>query len=571
MTMKEGLIWTMHRKRKAVRLIFAVFAVAVMGCAFALAAEQDPDQEQVFASVLSRQHDRDYSTSEDSDVQKILDDADSWLADFQAEQAEVSFTGQAYYVSNTGDDQADGRSPETAWATIGRALSEPPAAGDCILLERGCSWRISDSGLADINSDTLQFPEGVSLGAYGEGERPLISGEAEDGSLPTSWELFCEEGGKRIWKFHRNMRNTCVIVLNGGETWADCVMPWLAYDDKYIDRNGNPFSPEEMLVSDLTFCTLLDHPGRILDGTEGSAMTGALYFRCDAGNPAEVYREVAIPQVCCGVSVLENSAVAGISFRYFTCTAVGLADYDRLSIEGEKKFYSNEVAWCGGLLSSYIENGTAYLNPYTAGGALQTSGEDLTISGNWLHDCGPMTNIISLHVDNDRLELTEYKNIEIRDNLIVRCGAGFHWADFTSQDMDGAKGLLTNIHFEENYVLYSGSGWVAGMLEQENWEENKSHWFSSAVENQMGAGDIDGMFICGNVLCFSEGYLIDYSDYVMGNPEWTVNQRPVFSGNTYVYSGEHAFAMLNNQEANAETFLSEMGDTDSTVLMAPMG
>lgn len=517
---------------------------------------------------FQEEHDRDYETSENADVQKILDDAAQWEADFLAEQPELSYTGQAYYVSNSGDDSADGKTPETAWATIDRAISQQMEPGDCILLERGGKWRIEDTGHPDIISDTITIPQGISMGAYGEGPRPQISGEAPDGSLPESWELYLEEDGARIWKFHRDQRFAPFLVLNGGEEWADAVLPWVSEADaSYIHRDGSPFDVGEALSKDLTFCVLLDMNLDTLpkDNNEldACALRGDLYFRCDAGNPAEVYDEVAIPQVPCGIAVQEGGTVCGISLKYFSCTGAGLADYDTQSIEGHKAFNSSEVSWCGGNLSYY--GGEGYLFPMTAGGALQTSSGDISLEGNYIHDCGPMTFIVAMHVDNDQLPLTTFKDLQFRDNLVVRCEAALSLMDFTGGDLEGCRGFFSDVVFEDNQVLYSGMGWYSGQHMQINYG---GYTMQTAIK--CNGIDNDGIYIRNNILCFSEGNLFTYTgtNSFTGEP----TEKPVLSGNTYVHNGENSFATFHwgADQVDADTFLAEMND-DSRVILVPSG
>jgi hypothetical protein len=46
-----------------------------------------------------------------------------------------------FYVSNGGSDSADGRTPETAWATIGKVNSYSFSTGDSLLFEEGDVWK----------------------------------------------------------------------------------------------------------------------------------------------------------------------------------------------------------------------------------------------------------------------------------------------------------------------------------------------------------------------------------------------------------------------------------------------
>lgn len=52
-----------------------------------------------------------------------------------------TYTGTAYYISNDGNDSADGTSPESAWATIDRLNQAELDYGDAVFFRRGDVWR----------------------------------------------------------------------------------------------------------------------------------------------------------------------------------------------------------------------------------------------------------------------------------------------------------------------------------------------------------------------------------------------------------------------------------------------
>jgi hypothetical protein len=85
-----------------------------------------------------------------------------------------------YYVSNRGSYSNDGRSPQTAWATLLRVNAGPFQPGDRILFRRGDVWRgqlIPHSG----------SPAGhVTYAAYGAGAKPLLLGSVPK-SRPGDW------------------------------------------------------------------------------------------------------------------------------------------------------------------------------------------------------------------------------------------------------------------------------------------------------------------------------------------------------------------------------------------------
>lgn len=69
-----------------------------------------------------------------------------------------------FYVSAAGNDNADGRSPATAWATIQKANSSLPNDGSALLFRRG-----------DTFYGELAPPFGCEVGAYGAGARPVLT------------------------------------------------------------------------------------------------------------------------------------------------------------------------------------------------------------------------------------------------------------------------------------------------------------------------------------------------------------------------------------------------------------
>ncbi len=513
---------------------------------------------------MKMEQEEDYGNPEDKEEQEILVDAEKWLKDFQNRRQDAECVGTAYYVSNSGSDENDGLSPDAAFATLEKALEAPFKEGDWILLERGSSWRMPTTE-GGFLTDSVNLPVGVSIGAYGEGERPVISGAAEDGSDPENWQLYSEENGGKIWVFHRKVRDANVMVFNDGEAWADRVIPCLTANG-YSDNQGNPFNIPMALSRDMTFCVMLDVSDLAIgDDLAFAVCLGELYLRCDAGNPAEVFDEVAIPQVTSSFAVQENSTVTGICIKYFTSCGVGVASYDRMLIEGERRFEDNELAWCGGLISNYQP--TDYLPEgvyiaYCAGGGIQASGHDITISGNYIHDCAPMTTIISMHVDNDQLELYDYNNIVIRDNFFYRCGTALHWGDYTRMDADGSQGLLSQCVFENNRVLYSGYGWAGGLI----YQLDRCHDpFYACIDGQTGT-NMDGVHIRNNVFYLSRHALIYSSDFIMTggeNYDTFANERPIYEENLFVQKKDLPFAIFNDQPMDAEGFLAEMGDNTS--------
>jgi len=114
-----------------------------------------------------------------------------------------------YYVKNGGNDLAQGTSDATAWATIEKVNSKFSTLnpGDRILFKKGDKFYgkiiISKSGISGSP---------ITIGAYGTGDKPIITGFTEI----TSWT---DEGGG-IYSAALNSEALTNMVVIGGKQYA---------------------------------------------------------------------------------------------------------------------------------------------------------------------------------------------------------------------------------------------------------------------------------------------------------------------------------------------------------------
>jgi hypothetical protein len=120
----------------------------------------------------------------------------------------------AYYVdSSTGDDSSPGRSPSSAWRTIGKVDSIALAPGDTVYFRRGEIWRET---LEPRNGGSPGHP--VTFTAYGSGPAPIISGS----DIVTGWS----PSDASI--FHARSSKPNNVYVDGGPGWGltrACCMP----------------------------------------------------------------------------------------------------------------------------------------------------------------------------------------------------------------------------------------------------------------------------------------------------------------------------------------------------------
>lgn len=166
--------------------------------------------------------------------------------------------GTTYYLSNEGNDKNDGKTPETAWATLKKLQTATLKEGDGVAFRRGDTFR-----------GNIFARSGVTYGAYGEGHKPRILA-SYDGKTYGEWK---ETDTKNVW------------VLDKKITERDINVVVFGYD------NDAPFANKEFSISklnrNLEFCFM----GQIIK--EGRS-DFKLYLYCDEGNPNDVYDVIEI-------------------------------------------------------------------------------------------------------------------------------------------------------------------------------------------------------------------------------------------------------------------------------------
>ena len=171
--------------------------------------------------------------------------------------------------------------------------------------------------------------------------------------------------------------------------------------------------------------------------------------------------------------------------------------------------------------------------PSSSGGGIGSYGSNMELSGCYVHHCGAMAMIGSLHdhfIDDGENARVDYK--QISGNLYEYSGSALHWTDLTFMEVPGSRAFMSNVVFEDNIVIHSGEGWVYNSIAQCN---NPYNGWISAVDNDLGACHNDGIYIKDNIFYQGVYALFSLVDYLREDGE-KVNAEPIFSGNVYVQS-----------------------------------
>jgi hypothetical protein len=355
-----------------------------------------------------------------------------------------------FYVSGFGSDDADGLSPETAWATIQKLNSSLPAGGSTVLFRRG-----------DTFYGELNLPFGCEVGAYGFGDRPTLTmfkllnrseGWAEDAE--SVWRIDLNSPGTHDGYTATNDANIGFLMVDGEVKPAlkfalsELREPWDFYCDianhmLYVAASADP-------------TTLAEDIKAAPNGNQYGGSRGVIF--CNAGSN-EVHDVHVTGTGGCGIGG------TGPDVHIHDC----LIDYiggSELLGQGRKLRYGNGIEnWVNAKRWLIEDNEIAqvYDVAWTAQGRAGTSGswEDLTLRNNHIHDCTQSFEFWSMGT----AAAGGFQRILVEGNLCER--AGYSVFSDVRPDQDVRVHLLTyfwqtaaditiqNNIFDDSYGAYS--------------------------------------------------------------------------------------------------------------------
>lgn len=472
--------------------------------------------------------------------------------------------GTIYYVSTNGNDNNDGLTPETAWATLNKvnsafksqlneeefnffyteeqfpeyiwAKNHPDQcanlkSGDVVLFERGGTWR-----------GVLRTVPGVTYSAYGTGEKPKILGSPENGTGKEKWKLV--DKTNNVWEFYKDMQD-CGGILLGKDKVACKDFPFWSHEKQaYINiRNKDSVSIEELnqaplydktKLENLHFFNELKFKGNVYeDPSMIFSGTGKLYLRCDAGNPGEVYDSIefftgnnAYNQGL--ASSQDNITVDNLAF-YYSSVGVNFQQASHITVQ------NCDVRHGGGAVQAYqIDNDEASV--IRCGDGIQIGGTGNCAKNNYVSnyfDCG--ISIEEYWYDGAESE-NPRKDITVSGNLIEYCDSGImvsDWVVWMHPDREYFPSV-SNVLIENNMVMYAN---MNGWSRQNRFQEGFTLSGCLALFLNSGCSSIT---IRNNTLFQSSqiGQLLTYH-YMDG-----VKPPVTFDGNTYIQSSGGKVAQI---------------------------
>ena len=345
-------------------------------------------------------------TEVDNNFLSKVDDLGNDLKDMIIyNQDDVAVKGTKYYVSNTGDDNNDGLTPETAWATLDKVNGVVFKSGDAVLFERGGFWR------GYINAQS-----GITYSAYGEGFKPRISLSID--ALNNKW---IKTDKKNIWEYDYPLpQDIGLILFNDGEN----------YGERKCDSIDNLKQNFDYLHASA------------LSGVRGTAANGHIYLYYDGNNPADTFWSIELSIPGSVVELKSDShdiTLQNLEFRL-----------------GQDHFFS-----------SHLKNITVkYCAMYWTGGHKTTDGVRFGGGGGCWHSCDNLvyehcyfyqqfdSGVTPQYVGTDDVPCV-YKDFKATACLFEYCEYPFEYF-LTQNNVSGDKFL--NTYFGYNFVRYTGYG-----------------------------------------------------------------------------------------------------------------
>ena len=363
--------------------------------------------------------------------------------------------GSVYYVSAAGNDENDGRSPDSAWKTLERVSSYDFSEGDEVRFRRGYTFR-----------GFVKTRPSVKYCAYGEGEKPRLYGSEKNYADPDLWELY--DGEKHIWHLKEKALDCGTLVFDDGAAHSRKLIPSYRggrfvcrYDEK------KEFVISEEMTNDLDvfwkYDTVLtekpskgeDFPIPALDWES----RGELYLRCDAGNPGEIFDSIEslARRHMFFVGRNENVTIENICIKYVGTHAISAGTTKCLHVSG------CEIGWIGGAIQHYFGTDPNYpegrrgsITRYGNGVEIYGGCDDYLVENCYIYQVYDAGITHQITTNGKKYEL---KNIIYRGNLVEKCVYSIEYFLDENTGVDGS--IIDGCLIEDNILRLSGYGWVS--------------------------------------------------------------------------------------------------------------
>ena len=406
---------------------------------------------------------------------------------------EITVAGTKYFVSNSGNDENDGKSPKTAWATIEKVNSSKFEWGDGVFFSRG-----------DLFRGNLLTQSGVTYAAYGEGAKPILSASEENGVGEEKWSLV--DGSTNVWKYYKKFVDIGGILVDRGEGEFICEKKLACLDPENLKYYKKPDKSEEFdPVNDLENLTFFN----LTISSNVTADRVDLYFRCDEGNPGKVFKSIEfLDGKTHTIRAKSDVTIDNLCVLHTSRHGIGAGSCKNLVIT------NCEIGWIGGGLFGVWrqQNGIIVFGRFGNGIEVYGACDNFVIDNCYVYQCfdAGITNQLQKGAAHNIVN----KDVLFANNLIEYCCYNIEY--FMGIGAVEVTRLLQNVVYENNICRMAGFGW--GRVNPTN---------SANIKGWDHRNESDGFVIRNNIFDRAYGDLLHIGATQL---RWV----PEFSGNTYI-------------------------------------
>ncbi len=403
-----------------------------------------------------------------------------------------------YYVSSKGCDDADGKTPATAWASLERVGSAQLPVGAYVCFERGGIWR-----------GQLIAQAGVTYTAYGEGVKPRLYVSPENGSQPAKW-IATEK--LHVWRWDGIERDVGTLVFNDGEACAiKRSIRAEGHSAMYCDIYGEEFHGYEDLKQDLHFWHDTD-----------DAAHHALYLYSEE-NPGKRFRSIEFNVGFHNVLVKgDDVTIDNLCIKYGGTHGISAGTRRNLTVkncefgwiggsypifDGER--LGNAVQIYGGCDNYAVEN--CYF--YHIYDAAVTHQYDLTLS------------------ERETQAVISMKHIRYTDNVMEYCNYSIEY--FLNTGSEENQSYMTDFCIENNYMWYAGQGFC---------EQRPDRGQAAHIKSWNHPNRASDYRIVGNLLVFSKDMLVHIHSHCLNDDG--SNSMPQMENNWFIGHSNQMFGIF---------------------------
>lgn len=352
--------------------------------------------------------------------------------------------GNIYFISNDGDDTADGKTPQTAWATLSKLQTEFSNSiqnGDCILFNRGDVFR----GNINVTKDN------ILLGSYGDEnkQKPIINVSPYNASTEGNWI----EVEPNIWKYSEKIDADVGVIwffkndnsLLNKHDWSDYSYEFgqkISFDESF-DESNIDFST--ILTQDLQFY----HTGKAYSWSN----TGEYIYLYSQINPQLRFDDIEFAEGVNAIYGRTNLTVDNLKIVFAGNHGIGTGSVSNLTVT------NCELGYIGG--SRQNQNNVRFGNAIEIYGEVKETSNykvdtGFVVDNNYIYEIYD-AGITFQYTANTTSSIVE--KVNFTNNVVERCNYSIeYWNVSKSTTQDKENSYINKCLFQNNIFRYSGYG-----------------------------------------------------------------------------------------------------------------